>query len=185
MKLVAMTPFSPDMNLGAAYNEAMELLPSDGWAVLMDHDIMFTTLKWNEQIRGAIEAAPLGTFTGVTNRIWSPWQRVTEGEKLPDDIVQHRALGERLLAKKTLKDVTDWRPGWGGMLMVVSKQTWLAAGGFRDGMECVDHHFHQAVAGAGLRLYCIEGLYVYHFRTSRIRGLGPWSPGCCNRGQRP
>jgi GT2 family glycosyltransferase len=182
MNLVAMTPFREDMNLGRAYNEAMELLPyEDGWAVLMDHDIMFTTIKWNEQIREAIKTHPTGTFTGVTNRIWSPWQRSTEGETLDEDILKHRACGERHLADKTLLDVTDWRPGWGGMLMVVSKKVWADAGGFRDGMECVDHKFHQAVAAAGHRLYCIKGLYVYHFRTSRIRGMGPWSLGCCRK----
>lgn len=183
--ILAMTPFREDKNLGRAYNEAMERLVPGDWAVLMDHDIMLTTLKWFEQIRQATEVYPDGTFTGVTNRIWSPWQRNEEGARLPDDILQHRSLGERLLSKKTMRDVTEWRPGWGGMLMVVKQDTWAAVGGFRDGMECVDHHFHQAVAESGRRLYCIEGLYVYHFRTSRIRGLGPWSPGCCNRGVKP
>lgn len=179
--ILAMTPFREDKNLGRAYNDAMDRLGFDDWAVLMDHDIMFTTLKWYEQIGHAIMLHPEGTFTGVTNRIWSPWQRVVNAGR-SDDIELHRKVGEAQLGDPRLEDVTDWRPGWGGMLMVVSKKTWQAVGGFADGMECVDHKFHQAVAKSGRRLFCIKGLYVYHYRTSRVRGLGPWSPGCCNRG---
>ena len=185
--ILAMTPFSPEMDLGKAYNTAMALLPEDGWAVFMDHDIMFTTVNWYAQVAEAITRHPTGTFTGVTNRIWNRWQQAAETVRLPDDVAVHRKAGEARVANQTIADVTDQRPGWGGMLIIISKETWHFAGGFREGgMGCVDHLIHQAVAASGRRVYVIHGLYVYHWR-----GLSHGIPtsarpivyGCCH--QRP
>lgn len=156
------TPYSCDYNLGAAYNKAMLSVPDDGWGCLLDHDIMFTTRTWYRQLEEAIAVQPAGSFTAGTNRIRSKWQTVAVSG---DDIGHHRRIGESMAAKRTLLDVTD-TAGWGGVLMLVSKASWRAAGGFPDGLFCVDHLFHFALKAAGRRVWLIEGLYVYHWRGS-------------------
>lgn len=170
MKLVTMMPFSTEMNLGRAYNEAMELLGEEDWVVFLDHDAIWTTRRWNAQIREAIAAVPdAGIFTAVQSRGWQDWQRAPE---LDDcfDMRKVRRSGTARLAKRTLLDVTA-ASGIAGVVMAFSKKTWREVGGFVDGMYCVDHGFHFACARAGKRVYVIEGLLVFHWR--RANGDAP------------
>lgn len=167
--ILAMTPFSPSMNLGEAYNEAMELLPEDAWAVLLDHDAMFTTRQWNHQIREAIDFLPeAGCFTGMANRIASAWQQI--GDKNNHDVAHNRRFGTERAKVRTLLDITDTK-GFGGVVIVLSKKAWRAAGGFADGMMCCDHSIFFRLRAAGRRVYLMEGLYLYHWR--RAKGDGP------------
>lgn len=163
MFLMAMTPFRTDKNLGAAYNEAMRLLPEDGWALLMDHDMMFTTTRWHQQCLDAIAAEPTGTFTAITNNIGSKWQRLDASAC--KTIEQHRELGRAVTENRDLLDVTA-TAGIGGVVILISRANWRKIGGFVDGMFCVDHQMHFALREQGLRVYLIEGLYVYHHRSS-------------------
>jgi GT2 family glycosyltransferase len=166
--LLACTPFRTDKNLGRAYNEAMALLPDGGWALLMDHDMFLTTTHWHQQCLDAIAAEPDGTFTAVTNNIASRWQRAAEvdsGVALENSIARHRAIGLSRTANRNLLDVTD-TAGIGGVVILISKANWKLIGGFADGMFCVDHQMHFALRDAGRRVFLIEGLYVYHHRSS-------------------
>lgn len=165
IKLFCMTPFREDKNLGEAYNEAMRLLPDDGWACFLDHDAWWTTPQWNTQIRAAIKAEPSGTFTAVTNNIASRWQRTDANDLGSTDILHHKRIGVALAKKDTLLDVTT-TAGFGGVVIVISKPNWYDVGGFVNGMFCVDHQMHYALRDAGRRIYLIEGLYVYHARGS-------------------
>lgn len=162
MRLIAMTPFRTDKNLGAAYNEAMALLPEDGWALLMDHDMMLTTTRWHQQCLDAIAAEPTGTFTAITNNIGSRWQRLPSEART---VEEHRAVGLAQTENRNLLDVTA-TAGIGGVVILISKANWKLIGGFVDGMFCVDHQMHFALRDAGRRVYLIEGLYVYHHRSS-------------------
>lgn len=165
-----MVPFRADMNYGKALNEAMGMIPEGDWLAALDHDAMFTTRLWHAQIEEAIAAAPdAGLLTGVANRIGPPWQRA--GHPDNHDVAYHRKLGaDRARTHRALLDVTDTK-GIGGVLMVLSKATWKRIGGFVDGLNCVDHAAHFAVAAAGLKVYVLEHLYLYHWR--RANGDGP------------
>lgn len=167
VRLYAMMPFSLDRNLGAAYNDAMALIPEDGWACFLDHDMMLTTRDWYRQLVEAIEFKPeAGLFTAVTNRIGAKWQRADEASRGNHDIRYHRDIGnKRLVEKRSLLDVTDTK-GFGGVLMCLSKQAWRDAGGFADGLLCVDHSIHFGLQRAGRRIYLLESLYVYHWRRA-------------------
>ena len=158
-------PFSRDLNLGAAYNATMELVPEDGWCAFLDHDAMFTTPQWHQQLEDAIAAEPRGSFTAVTNRIAAKTQQAPEADSKSNDITYHRAIGAKRLGNRHLLDITD-AGAWGGVLMLVSKAAWRDAGGFSAGMFCTDHQFFYALREAGRRIYLIEGLYLYHFRGS-------------------
>lgn len=185
MKIFPMTPFSSERNLGAAYNAAMSILPSGAWAVLMDHDMMLTTREWYGQLEEAIAFRPdAGAFVAVTNRIAAPWQRAQEADVDNHDVAYHRKIGRKRLAIRTLLDVTNTR-GFGGVMMCLSRSAWERAGGFVDGILCVDHQMHFALARAGLKVYVLESLYVYHWRRANGDDLPidtPKAAGCPCRG---
>jgi len=183
MKVIAMTPFGLDMNLGRAYNEAMEMLPEDGWACFLDHDAAWTTRKWYPQVvEAAIRYPETGLFTCYTNRIASSWQRLDQYDN--HDMRHQRSVGEKQTKVRTLLDVTDTQ-GIGGVVMVVSKRAWRDVGGFVDGLLCVDHQMHFAQRKAGRKVYLIEGLYVYHWRRAfgdELPANAPRAAGCPCRG---
>lgn len=181
----AVMPFARDRNFGRACNEMIAEMPDGAWAVILDHDCMFTTPHWYAQIEEAIACKPdAGAFAVVTNRIASPWQKAPEGAAVGDDILAHRALGEARRMKRTLLDVTCTK-GFGGVVTVVNREAWQECGGYADGMFCIDHSLFFRMVDKGRRIYLIEGLYVYHLRaTSSQRGYvqEPKWKGCRCRG---
>lgn len=199
-KLVTMMPFATDMNLGRAYNEAMALLPAGAWACFLDHDAMWTTRRWYHQLEEAIRFLPsAGAFVAVANRIGPRWQtaaatpemqRQLFGRVLSADwrdvhaVDAHRRFGAERMKTRTLLDATDTK-GFGGVAFCISKDAWQRAGGFVDGMLCVDHGMHFALRRAGLRVYVLEGLYVYHWRRAygdELPGDTPRAADCPCRG---
>lgn len=176
MTVLTMVPYALDRNLGRAYNEAMALLPDDGWAVFLDHDAMFTTREWYRQIEEAITFKPdAGAFVAVTNRIDAVWQRAAEADPENHDIGYHTAIGLARVHKRTLLDITDTK-GFGGVCVAVSKQAWKRAGGFADGLLCVDHSLHFGLQRVGRRVYLLESLYVYHRRRAFVGPLPDDTP---------
>lgn len=179
-----MTPFDTEKNLGRAYNRAMGRLGEDDWALFLDHDAMWTTRDWYRQCEEAVGFQPRALFTAVTNRIASPWQRASEAGTTSDDIKHHRLIGSERLKRRTLLDISCTK-GFGGVVMLMSRQNWAEIGGFVDGMGCVDHMAFFSTVATGRPVYLIEGLYVYHFRgtcgTPLERGI-PKAVGCQCRG---
>ncbi len=171
-----MTPFALDRNLGRAYNDAMALLPDDGWAVFIDHDAMNTTREWFRLIAEAIAFKPdAGAFVAVTNRIDCAWQRAQETDRENHDIGYHTRIGLARLKRRTLLDITDTK-GFGGVCFALSKAAWREAGGFADGLLCVDHSIHFGLQRTGRRIYLLEGLYVYHRRRAFVGPLPEDTP---------
>lgn len=164
--LTAFIPYAIDGNLGPVWNEILSGLPDDGWAAFLDHDAMFTTPVWYEQVVRAIKQEPLGTFSCVSNRIGqeSRWQSVGRCEMDADehDIRSHRIFGAIQAQDQTLTDVTD-RELMAGMFFVISKQTFNKIGPFPNGLRGLDNTLHVRLRQHGLKLYCVNGLYLYHW----------------------
>lgn len=183
-----MMPFASDMNLGRAYNEAMALIPEDAWAVLLDHDMLLTTRSWFRQFEEAIAFLPkAGAFVAVTNRIDAKWQRAQESDRENHDIGYHTAVGLERLKKRSLLDISCTK-GFGGVCFALSKSAWREAGGFADGLLCVDHSIHFGLQRIGRPVYLIEGLYVYHRRRAFVGNLpdnAPRAANCPCRGHEP
>jgi GT2 family glycosyltransferase len=183
-----MMPFAPDLNLGRAYNEVMAFLPDGSWAVLLDHDMMFTTRSWYAQFEEAIACQPdAGVFCVVTNRIDAIWQRAQESDRENHDIGYHSRIGAERLKVRTLLDVSETR-GFGGVVMCLSKQAWQDCGGFADGLLCVDHSIHFRLQAIGRKAWLHEGLYVYHRRRAFVGELPrdtPRANNCPCRGREP
>lgn len=183
-----MMPYALDRNLGAAYNACMALVPDNAWIVFQDHDMMPTTREWFRQIAEAIAVVPdAGAIVAVTNRIDAQWQRAQEADPDSHDIGYHTAIGLQRLKRRTLLDITDTK-GFGGVMFAVSKAAWRDAGGFADGLLCVDHSLHFGLQRAGRRVYLHEGLYCYHRRRAFVGPLPPDTPrakNCPCRGPEP
>ncbi len=166
--LICLTPYSsdyPSCNLGAVYNEAMERLAEDDWACLLDHDACFTTSSWFSVIEELISVVPENSLLTVsTNRVGSEWQLVTGIEPNNHDFKYHRSIGSNLEEQYGLKieEVTSLSP-LSGVVMILSKRTWINMGGFCDGFLGVDTDAHRRIAGIGGKVFLIPGLYVYHW----------------------
>ncbi len=176
INILTCIPYAEDWNLGQAYNEVMGSLPEDGWACLLDHDAMFTTGVWYRQLVDAIKREPQGTFTGITNRIGQlrdeeGWQQIGGLDRDCHDIALHRKIGTEMVELPHLLDVTDDRL-MAGVMILMSKESWKAMGYFKEGLRGVDYAAHIALKKAGRKVFCIQGLYIYHWK----RGDGTQFP---------
>ncbi len=59
-----------------------------------------------------------------------------------------------------------------GVVILLSKQTWIQLGGFASGFLGVDNAIHQAARDHGHRVYLMEGVYVYHWYRADAVGNG-------------
>lgn len=163
-------------DVGAAYNRYMKLLPKDDdWACFIDHDAMWTTEDWFEQLGNILAANPeYGLLTACANRIGNPEQKISNLQDT-HDMLYHRAIGRQLREQGdlTIKDVTNTHCV-SGVVILVKKSVWKKAGGFKNGFLGVDNDFHQRVAKAGFKIGVMRGIYVYHcYRADNGKGLQP------------
>lgn len=163
--IVATTPFALDRNYGRACNDFFEMLPDDAWGIVQDHDAMWTTPVWYQQIAEAVAFQPRAMFFAMTNRIAAPWQRI--GPENEHDYRVHRQFGKERLKVRTLLDISHTK-GAGGVCMVVSKAAWKEVGGFVPYLYCTDHNMHFRHVDVGRPVYLMENVYLYHAR--RIDG---------------
>lgn len=183
-------PYAVDRNLGGAYNAQMGMLSrEEDWAVFTDHDVIpGLDRDWFHRFAEAIAFKPdAGAFVAVTNRIDAVWQRAEEADASNHDIGYHTAIALARRERRSLLDITETK-GFGGVCFAVSKGAWRAAGGFADGLLCVDHSLHFGLQRAGRRIYLLENLYVYHRRRAFVGPLPddtPRAPRCPCRGPEP
>ncbi len=165
-------------DLGRAYNEVMAMLPDGGWACLLDHDVMFTTRGWYDQLCQAVAHDSQGTFVPYLSRGGARWQNIQRAfpDTEPDghDIRYHRELGTRLAQQNgtAYVDVTTYGHQGGGALMLLSKANWQAVGGFPSGCLTTDHDMFARLRRAGRHIYLMSRVYLYHWK----RGAGECHP---------
>jgi hypothetical protein len=158
-------------------NRFMSLLPGDDdFGIVIDHDAMFTTLTWNQQIQDAIKRYPkVNAFAAVTNRIYAPclWADV---DRDTNDVGYHRQRGEEI-ANELWDEAFEMPPvdslnrGWGGFFMMLRKRTWREIGGFayhdEDGkFGGMDWSTHARLIRHGEKVYALKGVYVYHWYSN-------------------
>ena len=172
MRLASCIAYGVNYTLGAAYNRIMETVPSDGWMAFLDHDAMFTTEGWRDQLRAAIaENDNPGLFAAMTNRIGRKTQ-IAPGCPQGHQLEDHRVFGEKLLKEHggCGRDITNQRSPLSGVVMCISRRGWEKMEGFHDGFFGVDNWAHRDMKKTGLRVYLLPGLYVYH--VYRADGVG-------------
>lgn len=157
------TPYALDMNLGAAYNHYMELLPNDNdWACFVDADVMFLTPDFGKQIHDIVKKHPdTGMFTAVTNRVGTIAQRY-KGELSPDpDMRNHRRIAMQL-QRQHYDEVEDLFCRISGLVMVLQKKTWKKIK-FPDGLLGVDYEYTNELHYQGYNILLMKGVYVLHY----------------------
>ena len=171
-------PYAPkecDKNIGCAYNKFMELLPNDDdWACFLDHDAMFTTSTWYNQLNDIIRKHPtIGAFGARINRVAYPWQLIGNIDIDNHDMIYHRSIGNHLQKKYYYKVSPgslcghNNQPGpsrFSGTLILVKKSTWKVIGGFKqDGFLAVDDDFRERLATHNIQFGIMDGVYLYHW----------------------
>ncbi len=177
VKVYYFTPYSLEKNIGKAYNEHMELLPTDdSWGCLMDADIMLFG-DFGHQVVEVINKVPnAGLITCATNRCGHTEQRIwglMEDRDLA--VLKEKADGLRIgnfgkikEIKPIIGDVSPMRVS--GYFMLVRKDIWQAVGRFDEsgklgasGLLGVDWEFAKRVHFNGLKVYLMLGLFAVHY----------------------
>lgn len=164
MNLITAIAYDTERDLGRAYNTIMERLRPGDWCCFLDHDALWTTREWYQQLQAAIASNPdAGLFVAVTNRIGRK-EQIADGCPTGHDMIEHFAFGEKLKAQHgaAVRDVTGGSLV-SGVVMCLSRETWVAAGGFKRGFFGVDNQAHRDMRRIGKRVYLMPGLYVYHW----------------------
>lgn len=163
-------PYSATGNLGDAYNRVMARLRPGEWAVFLDHDAMILLNDFWSDLQHAIATHPdAGAITCWTNRTGNSRQKAKAPQS--DDIQEHtaRAAAIRREYGQRLSDITGEQLT--GVLFAVSRTAWDLAGPFREGFGEVDNGWARQTRAAGLRLWRMDGQYIYHQRrTNGWRG---------------
>lgn len=163
-------PYAPraiHQNIGAVYNQFMGMISERDWACFLDHDAMFTTLDWYQQLEDIIESLDkssecVGLLTACTNRIGNPEQVVAGLEPQNHDIYYHRKIGKqrqneyRHVLRKCDQVLS-------GVVILISKKVWQQTRGFADGFLTVDNDMDRQIRELGYHSYIMEGVYCYHW----------------------
>lgn len=163
-------------DLAQSYRHYMELIPDKDWAVLMDHDIFITTKQWFRVCESAIERYPnAGMFTCLTSRHLRPHRakwKVFPGLNNCFDVRRLASIGEALYKKQKNKfkevTTTEQRNGGNyttGYFMLIRKAAWSIIEPYvkQHGRGNIDHSIHKEMEKAGLKIYLMEGLLVFHY----------------------
>jgi glycosyltransferase involved in cell wall biosynthesis/tetratricopeptide (TPR) repeat protein len=161
---IAYAPKSYGMNLGRCYNEYMERIGDDDFALFIDHDAMFVSDSWKDIINDVAtkHADEIALFISRTNRINNPYQRLNlleENHRVED----HRIFAEQL-SQRFSSETTECSklPSSSGVIIMLSKKTWKKHK-FSDGFLKVDNKIHLSHRESGDPVYLMNGLGVYHF----------------------
>ena len=153
-------PFSYDLNIGKAYNDAIDLLPDNDWICITDHD----TLKFSgfaNHIKEIILSVSKDViFTSRVNRLAKSNPAVIEALYDCEDIDEHKDMASFLWEQnKTLLTDTNIIAG---CCMVFHKSLWRDVGGFLEKSITFDKHFSKVAKQKGKKLKIAQGLYVFH-----------------------
>lgn len=161
---IAYAPKSYGMNLGRCYNEYMERIGDDDFALFIDHDAMFVSDSWRDIVSDIATRHKDDTalFISRTNRINNPYQRLNlleENHRVED----HRIFAEQL-SQRFSSETTECSklPSSSGVIIMLSKKTWKKHK-FSDGFLKVDNKIHLSHRESGDPVYLMNGLGVYHF----------------------
>jgi hypothetical protein len=167
---IAYAPIECEKNIGCAYNKFMEILPNDDdWACFLDHDAMFTTYDWYNQLGEIIRCNPdVGAFGARTNRLNSTYQLVGNIDVYNHDITYHRKIGKHLQTKYYddlfLIDKKTAQKEFSGVLILLKKSIWKKIKGFKtDGFNHVDNDLRYRLEQHKIPFHIMNGVYVYHW----------------------
>jgi len=160
--LIRLCPHSKTKDLGKAYNEAMKLLPPKSWACITDNDVLLLQPDAIDIMAEYIRRYPqAGLFTCYTNRIGNAKQLLNGAVNEDDRIAGHIELAVE--QRKNLYNVTSIGAPISGFLMLLNKEVWNKYRFDELGRALnVDDYYSLKLHRAGLKIYRMDGLYVWH-----------------------
>ncbi len=171
-KIDVRIPFRSQAKLGEEYNHIMSETNCD-WVLFLDHDIFLCNPHWYLLCEKAIaKDKNAGLFTCWVNNKGKTMQRAFDCPETTD-IEDHTKYAKNLF-EKFKYDITEIDRA-SGMFLLVNKSKWKKVGGFLgEGIFQEDWNFSKRLKDAGIKIYRIDGLYVYHRRDRKI---GSWISG--------
>ncbi len=161
---IAYAPPDYQQDLGRAYNDYMNLIEDDAYALFLDHDAMFCNPDWfrlvHQMMTGYSGVECL--IVGRTNRIGNPYQRAGALAE------EHHVSAHTELAACLAETQGDWvanvssLDSTSGVVLMLSKATWKQVP-FTRGFLKVDNRMHIAFRESGRPVFMPLSLYVYHF----------------------
>lgn len=167
--ILDLTPYSTTKNLGAAYNEAMRLLPDDAHACFRDGDTMWLTPDYGMILAKYVEAYPDAVLTCWTNRIHHRSPQLDTRAPQSADIAEHIVYAKQLASQPISVDTLHGPVS--GFLMVVPKKVWqmhnfTEVQVFEDrgpyNLLGVDNEFINGVRALGVPVLRMNNLYLWH-----------------------
>lgn len=178
---IAYAPKEHERDLAWTYNEFMRLLPNDDdWGCFIDHDAMFTTPDWYQQMEKVIAEHPeFSCLTVSTNRAYAEWQKPMGVNQINHEMFYHRNIGANLAKDNGSKavDVTECedigsgpdKAPMSGVVMLLKKSAWKDVP-FRLleplRLTGVDNLLHKDLAKNGYKVGLMTGIYVYHWHRA-------------------
>lgn len=151
-------PFSFDLNIGKAYNEA--IAPLEGWICITDQD----TLKFEGfagRVKSVVESASENdVITCRTNRLHLSNRNLVANMYHEPDINKHKETFDKLwnIYGNTL-ELTEMPIA--GVFMLFHKSVWEKAP-FNENSIRFDSEFTEAVRNLGFQTKVAKGLYIFH-----------------------
>ena len=153
--------------IGAGYNEALTQHDEKDWLAVIDHDAMFTTGDWYQQMVKVIEDNPnCKGLTGRVNRMATEEQMVLGIDPNNMDYAYHRRVGNHLSKKYYGQSNCIKTPGhFSGTFWAVHIGTMKKLGGFDETgqqLKC-DNLFQAKIVNAGYEFRVCNGIYIFHW----------------------
>lgn len=159
-----LTPYSLGKDLGAAYNQAMQLIPESDYACLIDYDVLFllpdTIAHLHEYVRLFPDAALLTCYVNRASPL-SKMQLLNGRINEDANIKNHIHLADK--QKQFLYQTTEIKTDISGFLMLISKQTWNEHKFIENG-NClgIDTAYGRTLREAGKTILRMDGIVVFH-----------------------
>lgn len=162
MKIHFLQPFSYELNIGKAYNEAIENIPDEDFVCITDQD----TLKFDlfaarmRQTLMSIKDAENVLLTCRTNRLRRPNKQVIGTLFEERDLHKHHIFAENLWQfHKTRTEETDLAAG---VCLTFNSGVLKKLGGFKESSIVFDRDISSAYRKAGKRVLISQGIYLFH-----------------------
>ena len=182
-------PYTLNGNLGKEQNRIISQ-SQNRWVLSVDHDVLLAVNPhWYYLCVKAINKYAtqnkIGIFTCYTNDIGdgvNPHEQRYASGVLGDDVYEHVGAAKYVFATNQYQctDITHTEK-FAQFFMLVNKEAWQKAGGFKDGFFDSDRKFAKRIKRAGYKIYRIDGLYVYHMHNVNCKS---WIDGQKTRGER-
>jgi GT2 family glycosyltransferase len=166
MKIYYRQIFRTDKNIGAGYNEEMELAPDGSWVCFTDGDTCQVITDYGKHLEEYITRYPnVGLFTCMTNRVGQGYHLLNGRMDTNHDMLHHKRIAGQVVgnSKYRLDILNNIDAPLSGHLMLINKDVWKMVGGFIDGCLGVDNDIHQKCIRFGISVGLMRDFYLYHF----------------------